>query len=132
MKAFLTLTGAFIGYFFLEGFTRIIIMFYHRDEFQYYGISHLPGHAWSIIILAGVLVITWLLCMVVLSVLREKPALYASLFGSILLLWRSFEIANSHHSEPAWYLISVVHLHLLGTFLAYKLYVRNYEAPSPS
>lgn len=132
MKPFFTLAGAFAGYFFLEGFTRLIIMFYHRDEFQFYGISHLPGSAWSVIILVSILVITWLLCMVVLSILRKKPALYAGLFTGILLVWRTFEIANSFHTEPTWYLASVVLLHLLGSVLAYQLYVRSYETASPS
>lgn len=130
MKKFLVLLGGFTAYFFLEGFIRLIIMFYHRLPFNYYGIEHLPANIWVVIIYISVLINTWLVCMVVLSILREQPLLYSGVFASILLGWRTIEILNSFNTEPAWYLLSLPLIHLTGIYLAYKLYTLQYENSS--
>lgn len=126
-KRILVIASGFLGYLFLEGFIRLIIMFYHRDEFHFYGISHLPDNSWAIVILISILIVTWLCAMMILSVLRNQPAINTIIFFVILMLWRSIEIFNSYQSEPMWYFIAVAICHLAGSFLAYQLYFKQHE-----
>ncbi|HBQ61202.1 MAG TPA: hypothetical protein DD671_16680, partial [Balneolaceae bacterium] len=100
MKAIITLISGFFGILFFEGFARLIITFYHRIEFSFYGISHLPSDVWVYVIFASVITSTWLTTMLVLTILKTNSKRYALLFGGIIMLWRLFEIANSHQSEP--------------------------------
>ncbi len=125
MKAIITLISGFFGILFFEGFARLIITFYHRVEFNFYGISHLPADVWMYVILASVLTSTWLATMLVLTVLKTNSQRYALLFGFIILIWRGIEIANSHQTEPAFYFFGVITLHLIGVYLAYLVYTKQ-------
>ncbi|MAO64888.1 MAG: hypothetical protein CL666_07790 [Balneola sp.] len=125
MKAIITLISGFFGILFFEGFARLIITFYHRIEFSFYGISHLPSDVWVYVIFASVITSTWLTTMLVLTILKTNSKRYALLFGGIIMLWRLFEIANSHQSEPVYYFSGVISLHLLGVYLAYLAYSRQ-------
>ncbi|MDR9419990.1 hypothetical protein [Gracilimonas sp.] len=127
MKPIITLISGFFGILFFEGFARLIITFYHRIEFQFYGISYLPSDAWVIIILLSVLVSTWLVTMLVLTVINKNSLIYTCIFGLILFLWRLVEIGNSYNAEPIWYFITVNLLHLIGITLAYQLFKNQYE-----
>lgn len=127
MRRILALTSGLFAYFFLEGFIRIVIMFYHRADFYFFGISHLPSDTWIVIILFAVLLNTWLVAMLILSVVNKNPLVNSLLFGALLLLWRFYEISNSYQQEPKWYFISVIFLNVLGIFLAYKLYTKQNE-----
>lgn len=127
MRRILALTAGIFAYFFLEGFARIVIMFYHRADFHFYGISHLPSDVWIMVILFAVLVNSWLVTMLILSVINKDILFNAILFGAIILLWRFFEISNSYQQEPLWYFITVIFLNVLGIFLAYQLYKRQHE-----
>lgn len=127
MKAIITLISGFFGILFFEGFARLIITFYHRIEFQFYGITHLPSDSWVIIILLSVLVSTWLISMLVLTVINKKSFFYSVIFGSIILFWRLIEIINSFNDEPIWYFIAVNALHITGVILAYQLFKNQYE-----
>jgi hypothetical protein len=125
MKAIITLISGFFGILFFEGFARLIITFYHRVEFNFYGISHLPADVWTYVIFASVLTSTWLAAMLVLTVLKTKSKRYAILFGTLILLWRGIEIANSYQSAPIFYFLAVITLHLIGVYLAYIVYSRQ-------
>jgi len=125
MKTIITLISGFFGILFFEGFARLIITFYHRVEFNFYGISHLPADVWTYVILASVLTSTWLATMLVLTVLKTNSKRYAILFGSLILLWRGIEIANSYQTEPIYYFLSVISLHMIGIYLAYLVYSRQ-------
>jgi hypothetical protein len=127
MKPAITLFSAFVGFLFLEGFARVVITFYHRIEFNFFGISGLPDSSWVLVILISVLVSTWLLTMLILTIIDESILSYSLYFLCLLILWRSFEIYNSYQSEPVWYFIAVITLHSLGVFLAYKLYQHQNE-----
>ncbi|MTI88064.1 MAG: hypothetical protein FH748_08860 [Balneolaceae bacterium] len=127
MKTFLTHFIGFVGYFFLEGFIRLIIMFYHSDEFHYYGIENLPGASWITVIYISMFVSTWLITMIILSVLEKTPFKHAAIFFGIFIFWRIIEIINSIHSEPSWYLFTVPLVHLTAIYTAYKLYTSQYE-----
>ena len=127
MKSFLTITSAFAGFLFFEGFARLIITFYHRIEFQFYGISHLPATVWTIVILISVLASTWLLTMLILTIINKNSLFHSIVFGAVLFTWRAMEFYNSYQSEPLWYFGAVILLHGLGIFLAYQLFTKQYE-----
>lgn len=129
MKAIITLISGFFGILFFEGFARLIITFYHRVEFNFYGISHLPADVWMYVILASVLTSTWLATMLVLTVLKTNSKRYALLFGILILLWRGIEIANSYKTESIFYFIAVITLHLIGVYLAYLVYTKQESVP---
>ncbi|SMO37381.1 hypothetical protein [Gracilimonas mengyeensis] len=123
-KLFIYLIGL-IGFLFFEGFARLIILFYHRTDFHFYGVSHLPANIWIVVILLSVLVSTWLVSMLVLTILNQNPGKHAISFAGVLVLWRLFEMTNSWGQEPLWYFLSAIGLHLLGVFLAWMLYTRQ-------
>ncbi|MCH2448842.1 MAG: hypothetical protein MK198_01725 [Gracilimonas sp.] len=130
MKQTLTVLSGFLGLLFFEGFARLIITFYHRMDFQFYGISHLPSDVWIVVILLSVITSTWLVTMLVLTVINKHFLFYAVVFGSIIIAWRGVEILNSYHTEPAWYFFTVVILHIIGIFLAYQSFTRQHEINS--
>lgn len=130
MRRILALTAGLFAYFFLEGFARIVIMFYHRADFHFYGISHLPSDVWIGVILFAVLINSWLVTMLILSVINKNILFNTLLFGALIMLWRLIEISNSYQQEPLWYFISVIILNSLGIFLAYQLYNRQHEISS--
>lgn len=127
MKSFITISSALIGFLFFEGFARLIITFYHRIEFHFYGISHLPSPVWVIVILISVLTSTWLVTMLILTVINKDTRLHSIIFAAVLIAWRAMEFYNSYQSEPLWYFASVIFLHLTGIFLAYKLFKNQHE-----
>lgn len=127
MKPTLALISGFFGLLFFEGFARLIITFYHRIEFQFYGISHLPSDIWITVILLSVIISTWLVAMLILTIINKHILFYSIMFGAIVVAWRSIEIANSYHSEPTWYFFAVLFLHIIGIFLAYQSFKRQHE-----
>lgn len=122
MKAVITFVSGFLGILFFEGFARLIITFYHRIEFQFYGISHLPSDVWIYVIFASVITSTWLASMLVLTVLETKPKRNALIFGIHIILWRVIEILNSYQNEATWYFAVVVGLHIIAICLAFFAY----------
>ncbi|WP_421774680.1 hypothetical protein [Gracilimonas sp.] len=132
MKSFLAIISGFAGFLFFEGFARLIITFYHRVDFHFYGISHLPSSVWVVVILLSVLTSTWLVSMLILTVTNKDSFLHAIIFGGVLIGWRAMEFYNSYQSEPLWYFGIVILLHLSGIFLAYQLYTKQHEITDPS
>lgn len=125
MKKAITHFLGFLGILFFEGFARLIITFYHRIDFSFYGISKLPSDIWVYIIFGSVLVSTWLAAMLVLTIINKNIVTHSLIFAAIVLAWRGFEISNSYQTEPLYYFISVIGLHLLGIYLAYVVYSRQ-------
>lgn len=126
MKPVITLISGFLGLLFFEGFARLIITFYHRIEFHFYGISHLPSDVWIWVLLLSVITSTWLVSMLVLTVINKNFTFYSIIFGIIILGWRIIEVLNSYQTEPSWYLGSVIFLHILGIYLAYLTYTKQH------
>jgi hypothetical protein len=122
MKSFFSLTLGFIGLLFLEGFSRLIMAFYHHIEFHFYGVSHLPSASWIPLLFMVILISTWLITMLILTITNTRLLLHSLLFLGMVLVWRGIEIANSYQSEPVWYLITICLLHIIGVILAYFLY----------
>lgn len=127
MKQTLAVISGFLGLLFFEGFARLIITFYHRMDFQFYGVSHFPSDVWIVVIFFSVITSTWLVTMLVLTVINDKVLFYSVLFGIIILAWRGIEISNSYQTEPTWYFITVLILHIIGIFIAYQSFTRQHE-----
>lgn len=125
MKKTITHFLGFLDILFFEGFARLIITFYHRIDFSFYGVSHLPSDIWIYTIFASVLTSTWLATMLVLTVINKKIVTQSFIFAAIILAWRGFEIANSYQVEPLYYFIVVIGLHILGIYLAYLVYAKQ-------
>lgn len=125
MKPAITLISGFLAYLFFEGFARLIISFYHRIDYSFYGVSSLPSVIWVIAILSSVLISTWLMAMLILTILDERIKFYAFFFLGIIICWRAIEIANSYHTEPLWYFVLLIGLHTTGVLLAINIYERQ-------
>lgn len=129
MKPIITHISAFLGILFFEGFSRLIISFYHRIDYQFAGISHLPDPSWIIVLLLTVFISTWLMAMLALTILNRDALTHTLILGGIVVLWRGLEIYHTigTSSEPLWYVSLVFILHLVALALAYKLYHRQHE-----
>lgn len=132
MKSILTVLGAFLFSVFVEGFTRVIIIFYHQLEFSFFGISTLPNTTWGIIFLGSVLVINWISGMLTISVMHSSPKPHILALGILIILFRTNEFFMTRNSEPLWYLISLFLISLLGIALAYLTYSRTNDLKTSS
>ena len=119
MKSILTVAGAFLFSIFVEGFIRVIIIFYHKGEFSLFGISTLPGISWAIIILVSILIISWLSGMLTVTISGFSPVKHLIALGGLFFLWRLNEIFQSINTEPAWYLLAIVIVSFSGLYLSY-------------
>lgn len=119
MKSFLTVAGTFLFSIFVEGFIRVIIIFYHKGEFSFFGISTLPGISWAIIILVSILIISWLSGMLAVTISGFSPTKHLLALGGLFLLWRLNEIFQSYGTEPVWYLVAIIIVSFLGLYLSY-------------
>ena len=54
MKSVLAIAAGFFSMVILEGFARIIIAFYHREDFIFSGIEALPSIGWIVLLLCVV------------------------------------------------------------------------------
>lgn len=119
MKSILIVLGTFLFSVFVEGFIRIIIIFYHLGEFKFFGISTLPSFLWVIVILSSIPVITWLSGMLTITIASYAKEKHLYALGVLLLLWRFNELIQTYEVEPVWYLISLILLTISGLSLAY-------------
>lgn len=128
MKSFLTVSGSFLFSVFVEGFIRVIIIFYHKGEFSIFGISNLPGVTWAIIILISMTIISWLSGMLAVTISGFSPIKHLCSLGVLFLLWRTIEISSVYNTDPLWYLVLSVFASFGGLYLAHltqKSYVKT-------
>lgn len=119
MKSILTVAGAFLFSIFVEGFIRVIIIFYHKGEFSFFGISSLPDISWAFIILTSILIVSWLSGMLTVTISEFSPVRHLLALGGLFVIWRLNEIFQSFNTEPVWYLIATVLISLTGLYLSY-------------
>lgn len=98
--------GALLLFITMEGFIRVVILFYHRSELIFFGIEQLPSNTWIPVILFGTLVNSWLSVMLFLTISGSPPEKAIRFVLPYLVGWKLFEVYLSYHSEPVWYLIS--------------------------
>lgn len=119
MKSIITVFGSFLFSIFLEGFTRLIIIFYHQGEFAFFGISKLPSISWTIIILVSVIAISWISGMLTVTITGFSPIKHLISLAFLFILWRLNEIVLTHDVEPTWYLFAITFSSLSGLYLAH-------------
>ncbi len=119
MKSILTVLGSFLFSVFVEGFIRVIIIFYHKEEFSLFGITNLPGLSWVIIILFTMLIISWLAGMLTITISEFSPVKHLVSLTFLFIVWRLFEVLQTYETEPVLYHISIVLISLTGIYLAF-------------
>lgn len=122
--------AVFAGYFtvaFLNGFTRIIISFYHRQYPDLAGITSLPSPVWGYLLIGLGLLFGLFGGLITLSI-AVKPS-YQHLLFLVLLLVCSGMISYYMlaETEPAWVLVATPALKIGGVFLGYGIKTRQGE-----
>lgn len=125
MKAFLAAIFGFGFSLFVEGFSRIIISFFHKQEFYFFGISALPSPSWILIIYVVSVVSTWLGVMLALSIANKNSDRAFFYVSALIILWIIFEILASVKVVPYWYLFSFPITSIIGLLLANYTYKLN-------
>lgn len=125
LKAFFSAVFGFLFGLFVEGFSRIIISFFHKQDFYFFGIDALPGLSWISIIYFVSFTATWLGVMLALSMAdpNSKKAFYIISF--LIISWIIFEVLASISVVPLWYLFTFPITSLLGLFTAKFTYNLN-------
>lgn len=130
MKNIFGLTFGFIFSLFIEGFARLIVAFFHRIEFQFFGIDALPGNSWIFTIYFVSIIGTWLGAMMAFSISKWSLKLNSVFFGLFLLLWVILELSQNLGNSPTWHSISFPITTLIGFIVAIKTYKMNENAIS--
>ena len=125
MKSIVSVLGAFLFTIFSEGFIRVIIIFYHKSEFLFFGTTPLPSSIWSIIIFAALLLIYWLSGMLVVTITNFAVVKHLVSFATLLLLWRVNEYVQTDGMEPVWYY--AIHLLIIpfSVYLCFLTYQKT-------
>lgn len=119
MKSFISIFGAFLFSIFSEGFIRVIIIFYHKSEFSFFGLGALPSPSWIWIIFGSLILIYWLSGMLIVTVTGTSVIKHLTGYGTVLILWRIFELLLSSASEPLWYYVVSFVIIPFSLFLCY-------------
>lgn len=122
MKSLLTVLGTFFFSLFLEGFIRVIILFYNKSEFVFWGVSALPSPSWIFVIYISVIIISWLSGMLTVTICGFSPVKHLIALGILFVLWRVNEILQTISTEPLWYLLTIPLCSLAGVYLSYLTY----------
>lgn len=125
MKSILTIFGTFLFSIFVEGFIRIIIVFYHQGVFSFFGISSLPSNSWVVILLIALLVIYWLCGMLTVTITESSPKKHLIALWVLISLFRINEIVHFYSIEPTWYLITIFFIPLLSLSLSYITKIKS-------
>ncbi|MFN1833917.1 hypothetical protein AB2B38_001540 [Balneola sp. MJW-20] len=119
MRSLFISFAGFILFLFMEGFIRLVILFYHRTEFIFFGINELPGKVWIIFILTGTLINSWFSGMISLTIDQDNLKIQGMYFGLFILFWKCFEFIQTYRFEPNWYLFLSFIFAVLGTYISY-------------
>lgn len=125
LKAFFSAVFGFGFGLFVEGFSRIIISFFHKQEFYFFGIESLPGFSWILIIYIVSFMATWLGVMLALSMADPNSTKAFYVVSSLIILWIVFETLASFKVVPHWYLLTFPITSLLGLLAAKFTYNLN-------
>lgn len=118
MKSILTVFGCFIFSLFIEGFSRIIIIFYHKQELEFFGYLSLPGWQWTLIIGLSIFLSTWIAAMLIVTITDFKPFNHLSAFFILIVLWRVSEFQAMGEFSNIWYSIGLVIVQAISLGLA--------------
>ncbi|RNC85346.1 MAG: hypothetical protein ED557_00810 [Balneola sp.] len=130
MKSIIVVLGVFIFSIFVEGFIRIIVLFYHKTEFTFWGVSSLPSPGWAVALVIASLLIYWLSGMLVVTATMYSPKKHLLSLGMLLLLLKGSEVLQTYSIEPMWYLIMILSSPFIGLYLAYYTHSKIHEKNS--
>jgi len=119
MKSIITVIGSFLFSIFLEGFIRIIVIFYHQESFTFLGTTSLPGLSWIIILIISIGIISWISGMLTVTITGFAPVKHLLALSTLVLLFRLNEIIVMHTTESIWYLGGMTFSSLTGLYLSY-------------
>lgn len=119
MKSILVVIGTFLFSIFLEGFIRVIILFYHQQEFHLFGTESLPGLSWILIVAVSVFLCSWISSMLSVTLTNYAAGKHLIALAVLFLGWRLLEILQIGFSENTLYSLSFISLQLLAVYLAY-------------
>ena len=122
MRSIAVVFGAFLFSVFVEGFIRIVITFYHQQEFSLFGISSLPNLSWAVLIIIPVAIINWLSGMLTITLASFSPLKHLAALTVLVSLWRVNELVQSITYEPIWYFIAIFASAVIGLSLAYVMF----------
>jgi len=118
LKTFFSAVFGFGFSLFVEGFSRIIISFFHKQEFFFFGIDALPSASWILIIYIVSGLSTWLGMMLTLTISDPNTTKATAIFSSLLGLWILFELLSSFNMIPLWYLCTFHLTSVIGLIAA--------------
>lgn len=119
MKSIITVLGSFLFTIFLEGFIRVIVIFYHQESFVFLGTSALPGLSWVAIVIISVGVISWISGMLTVTITGFAPTKHLLALVTLVLFFRINEIMQTYTTESIWYLVGITCSSLTGLYLSF-------------
>jgi len=129
MKNILAVVGTFTFAMFSEFFIRIVIIFYHHGEYQFYGISNLPGISWIIILGVGIFVATWISGMLLITITNFSIIRHLLSLFTLILFMRVSEFLAMENQE--WlYSFSITIIQAFALYLAYFTKNKFYASSS--
>ncbi len=114
--------------FFVEGFIRVIVLFYHKSEFAFWGASALPSYEWAIILVTASLLIYWLSGMLTVTATMHSPKKHLLSLAGLILLFKGNEVYQTYATEPLWYLLLILVAPIVGLYLAFFTHSKIHEA----
>jgi hypothetical protein len=132
LKTFFSAVFGFGFSLFVEGFSRIIISFFHQQDFYFFGIDALPSPSWIIIIYVVSAVSTWLGVMLTLSISDPNSKNGYLIVSSLIIVWIIFETLSSIKMVPVWYLSTFPFTSLIGLVVAKLSYKPLATANAPT
>jgi|TARA_R100000541_G_scaffold58037_3_gene68761 membrane protein insertase Oxa1/YidC/SpoIIIJ len=125
LKTFFSALFGFIFSLFVEGFSRIIISFFHKQDFYFFGVESLPTNSWIVIIYIVSFMATWLGVMLAQSIADPESKKAFNIFTLIITCWLTFEILASIKVVPIWYLTTFPFTSVFGLLAAKFTYSLN-------
>lgn len=119
MKSIITVIGSFLFSIFLEGFIRLIVIFYHQENFVFLGTSSLPNFSWVLIVIVSASVISWICGMLTVTITGFAPKKHLFALAVLILMFRVNEIFQTYKIESLWYLIAITFSSLAGLYLSH-------------
>lgn len=125
MKNLFAALFGFLFSLFAEGFSRIIISFFHGKQFTFFGIDALPSLSWIIIIYVVSFISYWLGGMFAQTLANQTSNKAWYILLAITFFWMLFSVLATYRVVPLWYVVSYPFAGLLGLLLALKLYKKS-------
>ncbi len=117
MKSIITVLGSFLFVVFCEFFIRVVIIFYHQSDLQFYGISNFPGTSWIIILYFAVAIATWIGSMLAVTITTFSPIKHLLALSIVISLWRMSEFFAMN--EPNfYYTLTILFFQFVAIWLA--------------